>query len=293
MNWKLTVALLPVLIACYVIWQAIELKKFNETRYEIHSEKLKRAHRFVVISDLHQWCYGKDNHRLIRAVREAKPELILIPGDLVVSTKPQGFSAVRQLLAALTSMAPVYFANGNHESRLEEPESPGYDAYQSLKQEMRDCGVHILNNERETIDLCGDRISIVGLELSLDYYRKGVHTQLTQAALKDCLGQRDTQGYEILLAHNPTYMDTYFDWGADLILSGHYHGGLVCIPGIGSVISPQFELFPRYSFGKFEQDGATALVSRGMGTHTFHIRIFNRSELLIVTNQTDSAIIDK
>jgi hypothetical protein len=80
-------------------------------------------------------------------------------------------------------------------------------------------------------------------------------------------------------------MPQYFDWGADLILSGHYHGGLVCIPGIGSVISPQFELFPRNSFGKFEHDGACALVSRGMGTHTFHIRIFNRSELLVVTNQ--------
>jgi hypothetical protein len=281
---KLGIGLL-VFVTCYVIWQAWELTKFNETRYEICSDKLKITHRFVVISDLHQWTYGKGNERLIRAVREAKPELILIPGDLIVSTKPKGFPIVHELIAALTQIAPVYFSNGNHESRLEDPEYAGYEAYQSLKREMTACGVHILNNERETIDLNGDQISIVGLELPLDYYRKGVRVSLTDEALRDCLGRSDGKLYEILLAHNPRYMPQYFGWGADLILSGHYHGGLVCIPGIGSVISPQFELFPRNSFGKFEQDGACALVSRGMGTHTFHIRIFNRSELLVVTNQ--------
>jgi hypothetical protein len=155
---------------------------------------------------------------------------------------------------------------------------------------MVSCGVHILNNAREDIALGKDRISIVGLELPLFYYRKGVKTELTDDALKSLLGESDPDTYEILLAHNPKYLPRYFAWGADLILSGHYHGGLVCLPGIGSVISPQFELFPKNSFGKFTQGGATALVSRGMGTHTFHIRIFNRSELLVVTMQPVSFI---
>jgi predicted MPP superfamily phosphohydrolase len=283
---KFGIALL-ILAVCYVIWQAAELTKFNESRYGIASDKLKSPHRFVVISDLHQWRYGKHNERLIKAVRDAAPELILIPGDLIVSNQPQGFAVVRELLAALTEIAPVYFANGNHESRLEDPEYLCFAEYQQLKREMAACGVHILNNARETISIGGDTLSIVGLELPLYYYRKGVHTALSKDALRELLGDSDPDTFEILLAHTPTYLSEYFDWGADLILSGHYHGGLVCLPGIGSIISPQFELFPKHSFGKFEQGQATALVSRGMGTHTFHIRIFNRSELLIVENETD------
>jgi hypothetical protein len=281
---KLGIGLL-VLIVCCVIWQAVELTKFNKTRYEICSDKLHHIHRFVVIADLHQWRYGKHNERLIAAVRDEAPELILIPGDLIVSTKSKGFPIVKELLAALTEIAPVYVSNGNHESRLENPEYPGFQAYQELKRELLAMGVHILNNERESIELGGERISIVGLELPLSYYRKGVKTELTEDALRELLGDGEPDTYEILLAHNPKYLPQYFSWGADLILSGHYHGGLVCIPGIGSIISPQFELFPSHSFGRFTQGASTALVSRGMGTHTFHIRIFNRSELLIVTNQ--------
>ena len=128
-----------------------------------------------------------------------------------------------------------------------------------------------------------DELVMIGLELPLSYYKKGVETPLAPDELSRCLGEPDASRYQILLAHTPKYIPEYFAWGADLCLSGHYHGGLVCIPGIGSVVSPQFELLPKYSFGRFDEGTRTALVSRGMGTHTFHIRIFNRSELLVVT----------
>ena len=148
---------------------------------------------------------------------------------------------------------------------------------------MTELGVHILNNEREIVKAGEDELVMLGLELPLPYYKKGVDTPLAPGELSRCLGQPDASRYQILLAHTPKYVPEYFAWGADLSLSGHYHGGLVCIPGIGSVISPQFELFPKHSFGRFDEGTRTALVSRGMGTHTFHIRIFNRSELLVVT----------
>ena len=89
--------------------------------------------------------------------------------------------------------------------------------------------------------------------------------------------------FQILLAHNPAYAREYIRWGADVTFCGHNHGGLIRIPGIGSVISPQFTWFPKYDAGDFKQEGNHVIVSRGMGTHTFHIRIFNRAELLSVT----------
>ena len=86
--------------------------------------------------------------------------------------------------------------------------------------------------------------------------------------------------FQILLAHNPAYAENYAKWGADVTFCGHNHGGLIRIPGIGSLISPQLTLFPKYDAGKFQIGDRCVIVSRGLGTHTFHVRIFNRAELL-------------
>ncbi|MGN0338815.1 MAG: metallophosphoesterase [Lachnospiraceae bacterium] len=274
--------LLCLLVIC-VIWQVQELMRFNRTTYQICSDKLKGEHKWVVLADLHLWRYGRHNERLVQAIREESPEAIFVPGDLIVQTKPELFYVTEELMEQLTAIAPVYFSNGNHESRLEDPEHKNHASYQQLKMRMTELGVHILNNEREIVKAGEDELVILGLELPLPYYKKGVDTPLAPGELSRCLGRPDVSRYQILLAHTPKYVPEYFAWGADLSLSGHYHGGLVCIPGIGSVISPQFELFPKHSFGRFDEGGQTALVSRGMGTHTFHIRIFNRSELLVVT----------
>lgn len=271
-----------VLLILYVIWQTIELKRFNITRYEIRSEKLEVEHTWVVLSDIHLWRYGAYNERLLEAIRAEQPDAILIPGDLIVYTKPERFFIAEELMEQLVSIAPVYFSNGNHESRLEDPVHENYESYQKLKKRMLKLGVHILNNEHETVTEGADEIMILGLELPLSYYKKGVNTPLASDELSRCLGETDPSRYQILLAHTPKYVPEYLDWGADLCLSGHYHGGLVCIPGIGSIVSPQFELFPKYSFGRFDRGSQTALISRGLGTHTFHVRIFNRSELLVV-----------
>ena len=49
------------------------------------------------------------------------------------------------------------------------------------------------------------------------------------------------------------------------------------------MISPQLTWFPKYDAGLFQEDGKNVIISRGLGTHTFHVRIFNRAELLAVT----------
>ena len=288
MFWLTAVFVCAVIM--YVIWQAWELWHFNRTRYEVCSDKFKEEHRWVVLADLHLWHYGKHNERLLAAIREEKPEAIFVPGDLIVDTKPKHFFVAEELMEQLTKIAPVFFSNGNHESRLEDQEHSNYIAYQRLKARMLKLGVRILNNERELVKAGVDELAVFGLELPLAYYKKKcalahsrANTPLAQEELSRLLGAPDDGHYQILLAHTPKYVPEYLAWGADLCLCGHYHGGLVCLPGIGSIISPQFELFPKYSFGRFDKGAQTALISRGMGTHTFHVRIFNRSELLVVT----------
>ena len=73
------------------------------------------------------------------------------------------------------------------------------------------------------------------------------------------------------------------DWGADIVLSGHIHGGMVVLPYIGGVIAPSYRLFPHYDFGKYEKDKSTMYLSRGLGSHTIPLRIFNPPEIMNIT----------
>ena len=80
----------------------------------------------------------------------------------------------------------------------------------------------------------------------------------------------------------PLYFETYVSWGADFILSGHVHGGVMRLPYFGGVISPQYEIFPAYDAGLFKEEDSIMLLSRGLGTHTIPVRVFNRPELILV-----------
>lgn len=263
----------------FVLWQRQELNKFRVTDYDVCTDRLSQELRIVLVTDLHSWEYGRGNERLLASIQAQKPDLIFIAGDLIVSAQTSKYAVAEQFCRQLVSIAPVYFANGNHEKRVQQEDSAYFEDYRRLEATLRGMGVHILNNAHEKICIHGEEISIYGLDLPLIYYSKAKKIPWKETQLTELLGLPDRQ-YTILLAHNPKYTKEYLDWGADLSLSGHYHGGLVCLPGIGSVVSPQFELFPKYSFGMYEEAGKTAITSRGLGTHTFHIRICNRAELV-------------
>ena len=114
-------------------------------------------------------------------------------------------------------------------------------------------------------------------------YRKFSKESVTSGDITELLGRPAAEdACTILLAHNPAYMDAYLEWGADLILSGHLHGGLVRVPGIGGIVTPQGFLFPKYSGEMTKEGDQTVIVSRGLGTHTLNIRLFNTPELISV-----------
>jgi len=49
------------------------------------------------------------------------------------------------------------------------------------------------------------------------------------------------------------------------------------------LLSPEREFFPKYSAGIYEQDGKKLLVSRGLGSGVFGVRMMNRPELVVIT----------
>ena len=100
--------------------------------------------------------------------------------------------------------------------------------------------------------------------------------------LSSLIGTPDAESFNLLLAHDPDFFPSYDAWGAELTLSGHVHGGILRIPGIGGVIAPSLELFPKYDGGYFQGKQGAMVISRGIGVHTLPVRFFNPGEVVVI-----------
>ena len=260
-----------------------ELHGFRTTEYDIRSEKMRGETRVLFLSDLHNHRYGFRNRRLVEAVRQAKPDLILIGGDMLVGKEEQSFAPAVEFLRQITGEAPVYYANGNHEQRMKEQQQDRFGTdYLIYKRTLKEMGVTFLENETVKIPLGETVVRLTGLEIPLEDYTRFYQNELRPEEIRERIGDCDREAFTILLAHNPSYMKEYLAWGADLILSGHFHGGLVRLPGVGAVFSPSFQVFPAYSGGHYREGDQEMVVSKGLGTHTFHVRLFNPAEAVLL-----------
>ncbi len=256
---------------------------FTVRHYTVSSEKLRRDTRLVVLADLHDQVYGEHNERLLRAIDREKPDIVLCTGDLITAhwnPDHERTDVAASLVMTLSRRYPVLLINGNHETKLDRVRSSYgrlYDDYQAM---VFSAGGVILRNESA---LFADRgLTVTGLELPLRYFRHFDHRMPSAKALQKRIGQGGGDSFRILLAHHPDFFASYRDWGADLILSGHIHGGIVRFPFLGGILSPTGIPFPRYSAGMYRADGSTMIVSRGLGTHTIPVRLFNPGELTVV-----------
>lgn len=152
---------------------------------------------------------------------------------------------------------------GNHE--LDLPPA----VWEQLRQTIAQSGCRLLQNQTISLEMPGSvPLYLAGADLAYGVYRdenrKFRNLQpYTAADLENDLGRR--RGCTVLLAHNPLLLDSYAGWGADLVLCGHVHGGLVRLPFLGGVLSPERKFFPKYDKGLYEKDGTKMYVSGGIG----------------------------
>lgn len=264
--------------------------EFRVVRYTVLSKRVPRefdGYKIVHLSDLHGEAYGRDNNILIREIHKLKPDLIAMTGDMADHGKKSVLNFIH-LCEELCRKYRVYYTSGNHEQELPAK------VYAGLTGKMRKAGVTILENQKYTIAREGGLLKLYGLVTPLPYYKdprsegyvRGIH--FSEENTRQLLGNADQACCNILLAHNPLYYPSYRDWGADLTLSGHIHGGIVRVPGVGGVLSPDITLFPKYDGGHFIEHDRHLIVSRGLGNH-FLIRVFNPPELVVVTLKCGAA----
>ncbi len=271
---------IAVLAVFFLTVMAADCNRFVIRTYRCKTEKLKKGVKILLLSDLHNKFFGKGNKRLLKAILKLNPDMILVAGDMYTSAKDGDIKTAWELICELAHNYPVYYGNGNHEHKTRLfPEQFG-TMYQEFAEKIDRAGVRHLVNEK--VSLPDYNMDIYGLEIDRKYYQKFKNVQMEKDYLEQLLGKRDESRFSLLIAHNPDYFETYAAWGADLVVSGHVHGGLMRLPVLGGVLSPAIRLFPRYDGGEFKEGNSTMILSRGLGTHTLPLRIFNPGELVVI-----------
>ena len=260
-------AILFLLFLIYMIWTNISLET---THYTVVSDRLPESFsgfRIVQISDLHNAEFGKDNHRLLKKLKEIKPDIIVLTGDLVDSRHTNCEIAVSFARQAVT-VAPTYYITGNHEERL--------DNLKQFYEDLEAAGVTLLLDESVFIQKGDDQIRLAGI-LDLSFRKDATETE---NAIHTLIPESET--YSILLSHNPELFYLYKNSHADLVLSGHVHGGQFRLPFVGGLYAPGQGLFPEYDSGTYTENGTTMIISRGLGNSLFPFRFNNCPEIVVI-----------
>ncbi len=276
--------LLLLLIVIGVSGILLEQKRLVIRRQTILLPSLPDAFdgfQVVQLSDLHKRVYSQGEQRLLQAVQRCNPDMIVITGDLV-SRYVTDFTERKVLLTALQQIAPVYLSLGNHEWDMQPQQMADYRAM------IAEAGCQLLENETVCLQRDGAVCYLAGASLRIGiYHNEAFQYQdletYTAADLTADLGVR--KGCTILLAHSPFPAESYFAWGADLTLSGHVHGGIVRLPIVGGLLSPERRFFPKYSKGLYEKDGRYLYVNCGIGK----LRLGNPSEVAVMTLRSENS----
>lgn len=274
---------LIILLLC--IWGYIEAHNFYVHRYEYKNKKIPPSFsdvKLLYLVDLHNVHYGKFNMRLKNSIAKASPDYVLIGGDFL-SKNDDTYDSAIDLITWLCSKYPVYFVNGNHETKMKLYPDDYKGIYKEFFDMAKGVNCNCLSNQKVFIKRDDDKIVLDCLELSLEFYGMHDRKDLRKEDIIRALGKVDKRYFNLMLAHSPRYLDAYSEWGADLVLSGHNHGGLARIPGVCGVISTEARLFPKYTKGFYHKGDTTMLVSAGIGGHTLPVRFFNLPEALIIT----------
>ena len=249
-------------------------------KYKIKNKKISdkfNGLKIVHISDVHSKIFGKNNEKVIQKVKDINPDIIIMSGD-IIDKREKDMDKFINMYKEIYLKYPVYYSIGNHERKL------GYIKYKEYINKLRKLGVHVIINGKEKIVKDNEEIIINALKFrenmqpkKLTFNRKNKYIKYMYNKLKNI----DNTKFNILIAHDPENFKLYKELEMDLIFSGHVHGGLIRF-GKYCLLSPRRKFFPKYSYGKTQEDGITIITSSGMGNASIPIRLFNRPEIVEV-----------
>lgn len=231
---------------CFAYGYFIEADWVQTTHTEIKVTDPVLGHskfRIVHLTDLHLDRIGRREHRMIEQVRDAKPQLILLTGDYL--NVREGAVALSEVLGALKAPYGVFGVEGNWDTKFVAGEI------------FQRAGATYLVDDTRVIERDGKHLRIVG---------QGI---VPGRPLKELLPAKDDGAYTVFLHHKPDASDELAkrDPGqrVDLFLCGHTHGGQVCLPFWGAVVTLARH-HKKFERGLYTVDGVPMYVNRGVGS---------------------------
>lgn len=265
--------LMILAIRLYIDNNVFEVSSFVISNDEIPKSFNKT--KILQVSDLHNKSFGKNNEVLLKKIDEIKPDYIFLTGDMV-SSKDKDFSTFYNFAYEIGSKYNCYYILGNHELDLKNEDRKAiYETLEKYK-------ITVLDNRQIEIIENGEVINLYGMWYNPKYY---IREDFTEEKMENLMGDAKEE-FNILLTHNPDDFEIYANWGADLIFSGHVHGGMIRLPFVGGIISPNRTLFPKYDAGIYEYGDSKLVVSRGMSRGQTGIRVLNQPELVVIELNT-------
>lgn len=270
MVWLIVVA---VGIVGYVLLRAsaVEPRDLDVAEKEVHIPGLPEGLdglRIVHVSDLHLREVGDYERRVITAVKEADPDFLCLTGDFV--SGPQSMPFLVPFLMEIARGRRTFAVLGNHD-HADEVDTD------FLVETLRRCGAALLVNEVHRVVVNGVRVYVAGVD-DPHTDRADVAGTLALASPSPDASEGEGARFVLLLAHSPDALLDDAVQGADLVLSGHTHGGQICVPFFGP-IRTNTKIGREAYTGVVERGGVVAHISRGVGTTTMRMRLQCRPEV--------------
>lgn len=271
--------ILFVIIVFYIVNVWISYNWLMVSNFTLENKQIVNAFRIILISDLHDHQFGNNNQRLVEKIEKQSPGMIVLDGD-IINNNSKDIGVAINLIEQLKEIAPVYYSLGNHEYEYMELETL------DLINELEEAGAIVLDHKIYDIEVNGNEIRLGGL------YEYGFETSMqteeeNEKAVAYLEEFTDTDRYQIICPHRPESLycwDFVDQWGIDLQLSGHLHGGQVIVPLKGGLYSPLEQWFPKYDYGQYELGNSTMIITRGLGSNLKALPRFN--------NPPEIAVID-
>ena len=206
--------------------------------------------RILHLSDIHLSAFlsEKEFARVIDASLELRPNLAVITGDLISGVNDPLDGCIRQL-ARVKSDAGLFGCMGNHERYAK---CEDHTERESARQ-----GIHFLRGEARPLRFGNATLNLAGTDFESSRKRKSYLTGADKLILPGAVN--------VLLQHNPDVFPAAARQGDNLLLAGHTHGGQVTVEILEQSINPA-RFFTPFVYGAYRTSGATAYVTRGIGT---------------------------
>lgn len=249
-----------------------------QTDYTVTTEKNVGSLRVALLADSHVGTTfdGEGLSVHIARMQAQQPDVVVIAGDFVdEDTSKEDMIAACRALGQLDTPYGVYFAFGNHDKGLYSDGGRGYTG-DDLITELQKNGVTVLQDESVLLD---GRFYLVGRQDAseeLDFGR-------SRAKIADLISELDEDKFSIVLDHQPRDYNAEADAGADLVLSGHTHGGQL-IPLV-QIMGWFHAAGDDRIYGTEQRENTDFIVTSGISDWAIKFKTGCRSEYVIVDIQ--------